>query len=767
MTKKIIVLFLFSTLAVSALLFTSQKSEKVKAMNVLENETLDTENRFYDDFTHGIDQSSWYISKRVWGEVSGRTNGGVIPENVFYDAQNDSVKIRALGNQYAKNEVTGVGSITDGSCTGGALVSKFTVTPGRYEVRMKVAPRIGVCNAIWIYNEDSNDKNHEIDFELPGKNSNDVNTYDQILCTNYVGSATSKNYKSSYTLADNEYHTYVFDWYYSENNKLINYYIDDVLVHTSTTNIPFYENRLWIGAWIPNNEGFVGLPNFESAMMEIDYVSFTPFLNQTYTTDDCYISSDYVASVSQYPSDSYGVDFNNKYPNGDFEYVENRGENYTNSGLNYTGSYSFIDNSLYGKSLQLTDGSVSSTIDTILQNEKYTLSLTHQGEGEVSVEYYDVYSNYLGKQNIILSAQNIMTSNEFIISTLANTHSIKVTISGTNLIIDDIKLFPGVSGSATIPTSESYSASLINNDNAHGNSYHYLKNQTIAFDGNEEHPFLVSSYQKMDDGYMRLGYYADNLTEEITSSENASIGNYTGDDEISLTYKQLYANAISKNDPGTFFVQAVVMQYDIQDFSDIAFYFHDLNAEAWQALMIHYSIDSGETWSYLNHTFARNAASLSTNGIDVSAVSATSQSLPVTDYENIRFAMTTTYYGNMNSQVIYLGGIVINNYSAFKNKIDGDTCSLSSEDLDLLNVLYAHTSSNEKEDSKKVKLINYDKTYFSAYNEIIARYDTSNTNIAKFNDKNIIIFIVITLSICFIAMFVFKQKNSKGDIIDD
>lgn len=774
MFKKIILPISLLTLIVTPFTI-SPKTDKANALSVLSNEVLDTSNAFYDDFNDGIDKSSWFISKRVWGEVSGRTNGGVIPENVFYDSASESVKIRALGNQYAKNEVSGVGSITDGSCTGGALISKFTVTPGRYEIRMKVAPRVGVCTAMWIYNEDENGINHEIDFEVPGKTANDQNSFNQLLCSNYVGNITTKNHTLSYSLADGEYHTFTFDWYCSANNKLINYYVDGVLVQTATRNIPFYENRVWIGAWIPNNEGFVGLPNFDQTMMEVDYFGFTPFKNQTYTQDDCYVSSGQVASNSQYPMSTDGVDFTNMYPNGDFEYVTKRGANYAYSGLNYMGNYTFIDNGAYSKSLSLTNGSVSADIDTTIENKTYEASLSYKGQGTLVANFYDINGNLFDEQVLTLPSKDNMTFIDNLdIEMPKNTFKTNLTIStDTNIVLDDISFKLG-SGSETpdvVPTNSSYGVNLINNNNIPSDGYRYLKNQSIAFDGNNDHKWLVSSYQKLErDNIMRLGFYSEDDDATLPQSENASIGNYTGSDNISRTYKQLYANAISKNDPATFFVQAIVMEYDIDYFNNIAFYFNDLNAENWQALMIHYSIDSGNTWNYLNHHYAKDAMDKGTNNIDISSVKANNAMLDGVSYDKIRFALTTTYYGNMNSQVILMSGIVINNFDDFKNKIDGNTCSYTSEDIDLLNVLFASLNESEKALTKKNMLTSYNKTYFEAYNEIIDRYSAgSGLNEFIQNTRTLELVIIIASAIGIICLFVLLKyfKNRKGGYLND
>lgn len=47
---------------------------------------------------------------------------------------------------------------------GSALITRQTFGPGKFEVRMKVLPRLGQCTAFWTYysNGGKNARNHQI-----------------------------------------------------------------------------------------------------------------------------------------------------------------------------------------------------------------------------------------------------------------------------------------------------------------------------------------------------------------------------------------------------------------------------------------------------------------------------------------------------------------------------------------------------------------------------------------------------------------------------
>ncbi len=297
----------------------------------VEGVQLDYDNMFFDDFTDGISYDNWYIGNQAWGAAE---NGGVIPQNVNYTDQGVLV-FNGNGDYYTDGEVRGVGARKDGSLTGGALISKFVTGPGRYEIKMKVLPRLGACSAFWVYAfDETNDGNHEIDIELPGgkENSQQI-SFTNLLNTNYVTVNLNESQDVNVSqvtgseeviaLNDGEWHTFGFDWY--TNPKMVVYYVDGKVTAVSTVEefVPYLQTRLWLGVWFPNNEGFVGSAKFESDLMQVDYVKYVPFLDQPVQPFQPSISDSQVATRDQYPTTPISVSQVNKVSNGNFEYVSN------------------------------------------------------------------------------------------------------------------------------------------------------------------------------------------------------------------------------------------------------------------------------------------------------------------------------------------------------------------------------------------------------------------------------------------------------------
>ena len=161
---------------ISSLLIVScnQNKEKKTQLNpgddiaLLDNIEFDYDHAFFDDFSTGVKEENWLIGDQAWGG----NNGGVVPENVSY-TDDGILLLRGNGGYYQEGEVRGVGDVKDGRYTGAALISNFMVGPGRYEIKMKVLPRIGACTAFWTYAyEFENELNHEITpLRLPPGNS--------------------------------------------------------------------------------------------------------------------------------------------------------------------------------------------------------------------------------------------------------------------------------------------------------------------------------------------------------------------------------------------------------------------------------------------------------------------------------------------------------------------------------------------------------------------------------------------------------------------
>ncbi len=334
--------------------------EKGGSALIADGVELDYDNMFFDDFTGGIDPENWYIGKQAWGANG---NGGVIPQNVNY-TDDGVLVLTGNGEYYTAGDVSGVGSRRDGTLSGAALISKDVVGPGRYEVKMKVLPRLGACSAFWTFAYDNaTGGNHEIDIELPGGTRSNVISFENILNTNYIKETANNSEDIDISevtggaisdFADGEWHTFGFDWYTLKENETwydigedgsvpegadapdgscgrVVYHVDGVVTNISEVFVPFYQSRLWLGVWFPNNSGFVGDANFETDYMYVDYVRYTPFKDQPCVKFTPAITGE-VATVDEYPSAPVSTAAVNKIANGDFEFAA-KGKN--NSGWKY------------------------------------------------------------------------------------------------------------------------------------------------------------------------------------------------------------------------------------------------------------------------------------------------------------------------------------------------------------------------------------------------------------------------------------------------
>ena len=147
-------------------------------VQLLDGVELDYDSMFFDDFTDGVSKDNWYIGKHSWGANG---NGGVVPQNVNY-TDDGVLVLTGNGEYYTSGNVRGVGQRKDGTLTGAALISKFVTGAGRYEVKMKILPRLGACSAFWTYAYDSETMgNHEIDIELPGGKTTGIISFQNVL----------------------------------------------------------------------------------------------------------------------------------------------------------------------------------------------------------------------------------------------------------------------------------------------------------------------------------------------------------------------------------------------------------------------------------------------------------------------------------------------------------------------------------------------------------------------------------------------------------
>ncbi|MBL8795370.1 MAG: sigma-70 family RNA polymerase sigma factor, partial [Planctomycetia bacterium] len=256
---------------------------------------------FFEDFTgDALDPRRWLIAHKQWGGDD--VNGGVVAENV--SVADGKLLLEAHGDRY-RGPVMGVrkngGLRVDGRRVGAAIATKLYFCSGRYEVRMKVCPKLGACSALWtlhyeeFYPGHANYRklpvggdnyyavNHEIDIELPGRPGpakKDM-SFQYALCNTFTGENDEESTVRYTQLAaaqnDGQFHTYRFDWHTgsAEEKKRVDFYIDGQKMQTIATHVPNLPGRLWLGVWFPRD--WAGQPDFDTERLEVDWVRITPF----------------------------------------------------------------------------------------------------------------------------------------------------------------------------------------------------------------------------------------------------------------------------------------------------------------------------------------------------------------------------------------------------------------------------------------------------------------------------------------------------------
>ena len=259
---------------------------------------------FYDKFEGALDTDKWDNLTQLWGQpaIAQYQHGGVIKENVY--TRGGYAVMRALGDLYT-GPLRGAGG--QSTRMGGVISSRQRFASGRYEAKIMVlqAPDMGVTSASWTFwykeitqsaypqawekaiaagNIPVNNTialNHEIDIEVKGvKLSNPI-------YTNWIGEKDAEHNTTAVVypngLADNKFHIFRWDWHTGGNGQepRVEYYIDDMLVHTSKMQVPYISSKWFLGNWFAwwagNDTGTYKAPAFESKEMFVDWVKFTPF----------------------------------------------------------------------------------------------------------------------------------------------------------------------------------------------------------------------------------------------------------------------------------------------------------------------------------------------------------------------------------------------------------------------------------------------------------------------------------------------------------
>lgn len=336
-----------------------------------------SKNGYVDDFIGGISPLRWRISDRKWGPLPDYQ--GVCPENISYTE--DGILLLKGQGLYS----------TDRPLSGAALVSTEPHGAGSYSVAMKVLPRMGVCNAIWTYfQSDSGLVNHEIDIELPGHITEDGSRsdpgYRRVLNTNWL---STTNYTSTGVITDTpandgKWHLYRFDWHIKPVAH-IDFYVDGVLVSTTTEKVPFKKGLFWLGVWLP--KGWCGVADFEEDYMMIDWVSYQPFEGEE--TMDTVSDPGKTASTEAYPSSPVLMPETNLISNRGFE-GNFRAYNISAAGAGVVTEFPHSGE----KALKLENGGYAyQSISAVYEGMRYDFEVFAKcvsGIGKVCIEFYNL-----------------------------------------------------------------------------------------------------------------------------------------------------------------------------------------------------------------------------------------------------------------------------------------------------------------------------------------------------------------------------------------
>jgi hypothetical protein len=260
---------------------------------------------FYDKFSTSLDVANWQAVDQVWGQPAtvAYQHGGVISANV--STRYGYAILRSLGDLY-QGPLRGING--NSKRLGAVIKTKKRFGSGRFEVKMKAvqASNVGVLSTAWLFwykeisksqhpqayekaklagNIPNNDStiilNHEIDIEIKGVDLAST------IYTNWTGEKNGEFESAEGSVAkklhDNTFHIYRWDWHTGGNGQMprVEYYIDDVLMHTSTTHVPYIAAQFnvgnWFAWWAGNDTGTYNPPAYDTKEMLVDWVKITPF----------------------------------------------------------------------------------------------------------------------------------------------------------------------------------------------------------------------------------------------------------------------------------------------------------------------------------------------------------------------------------------------------------------------------------------------------------------------------------------------------------
>ena len=697
MKKSFLGLMFIPSLILPGLLFKCGVSREVAAtvpqynIPIEAGEELDYTNEIYDGFDNGIDYDSWYLNKRAWsGDGSnGRYHGGVNAQNVFYDSTEGTAILRTTGDYYTGRDIASVPGAgrKDGTRTGADLVSKFRTYPGRYEVRMKIAPRYGVCTTMWTYIEykDANNEaqNHEIDIELPYQGNMKKVSFGHYSS---LSKHSSKKVTFDNPFNDGEFHTYGFDWYYNDTTgkKMINYYIDGVIYYTSSDNVPFYGTKLNIGIWVPDSSLAGTPPRYDTAYADIDYFRYIPFKNHHHE-DSPYTSSYHMSSVatqSEYPSVSTHLtsDKRNYFPNGSFNFVNtlNSDEWYESlktgqvtNNVTYAKVYDHQSSSTSGgASISSVNGSLAGYVDSCYFGQTYHLSNKYKNGGKVSVKFFDANDEEIGTQTYNLENSETWTDFDKDIQVIPNTAYLSVNYftNGTALLVDDIYLTLGAKSTPEVDNRNNHFMSIFHQNPAVLSVF----GTDGSYTSSKKTDLVLNNMDLTSDVSWRIsiGKYEYKAADYVNSITMGSSTNNIGTSE-DATYSSIIAATTNEGLSG---IQSVIHSTSpIENIRNISLSWSSVEAGR---VYVVYKLVGETNWRFLKSFGALEANQGSDNKdawnrrqliIDNSDETFVNNLLGQNAYIGFMFSSN---HGNAEVSYIRLQAIIINKIEAIKAKID-------------------------------------------------------------------------------------------------
>lgn len=822
--KKLLAYILPVFLLTSFLLSSKTNKEEVEATGnrptynipVLSGEELDYSNQIFDDFDDGIDSNNWWINHRSWANVNGRKNGGVVSENVFYDSTKGTAILRSTGDYYAEKGIrTPKNALAeDGKRSGGDLVSKFFTYPGRYEIRMKVSPRYGVCTTMWTYIEYGNyvesldgRHNHEIDIELPYDGN-----FKKISFGNYIGGFEETMHTSEKVLIDNplndgEYHTFGFDWYYNDttNHKVINYYIDGEILSTIDKYVPFYKTKVNIGVWIPDSRLAGTPPRFDKAYCDIDYFKYIPFKNNHHEDASCPDGKDPYsfttgAPIEEYPTVSTPNIVRNYFPNGTFDYVKNQSAyNWTNmesngienSGITIAkGTYDRNSSSNSGGASIAQNGYLAGYIDSCYKGQTYNLSVDYKKEGKVFVKSYDCGDNLLStKEFDLVNSLSWQTFNEDFTLDDNNVSYICISISNeneTSLIVDNVIVLLSITSITPIePQPDDHFMTIFHENPAVLSAFSTASGSTSSKQTNVALNNL--DYTSSINWNINVGKYevkADDYVYSITSSaHNNSISSAS-----SGVYKEIYdvlsANASLSGEQTVIYstnaisnIKNISMSWGSCDSGSVYIIYKKTNSASWEYLKSYSATnknngsDSKTTWNRRQFILNGNDSAFSNRLLGENAQIA------------IAYSSQTT---NTDKMYIRYNSLIVNKVEALKAKIDywnennTNLCGISGKfdnskslehfDLEMFNYGLTNAEANELNTSIISNGLAREMTYYDEFVYLCGVANLTPTIVLAspliknlfVNNTNILVIIISLslLSFSVITFFIIRKRKS-------